>query len=165
MLVKLHDYNKDEKIDRKYAYKAPNGFYYSSVQAYTETIEREAMRKKCIDYMHDLLNYQDFMKIPSIFYKKLKDWGLYGYKVVYSAMTLSEKSIRQAIINKNFDNEYNKVSYISAIIQNNLNDALKIETNKKKITSDLPKIETDDIDNIGRQPKKAKSVADLLGGV
>lgn len=165
MLVKIHDYNKEGKMDRNDAYKAPNGFYYSSEKAYNEAVEREALRKKCIDYMHELLDYEGFMQIPTIFYKKLKEWEPYGFNVVYKAMTLAEKSIKQALKSKDFESEYHKVSYLSAIIVNNLNDAFKIETLKRQSESSQPVIETDNIENIGRQPVKAKSVADLLGGI
>ena len=165
MLVKLHDYNNDGKIDRANAYKAPNGYYYSSEQAYTETIQREALRKKCIDKMYELMEYKDFMKMPTIFFKKLKEWEAYGYNVVYAAMRLSEDAAQQAIRTKDFASELNKVSYLSAIIQNKLNDAFKAETRNAKIASDSPKMEIDNIENIGRKSQSTSSVADLLGGV
>lgn len=165
MLVKLHDYNNDSKIDRKDAYKAPNGFYYSSEEAYQTTIQREQQRKQCIDKMYNYMGYQSFMKIPTIFYKKLKDWEGYGYHVIYRAMLLAESSIQKALTSKEFDSEFNKVTYLSAIIQNQLNDALKLEKREKSVKADTPKIEIDNISNIGRKANPATGVADLLGGI
>ena len=165
MLVKLHDYNNDSKIDRKDAYKAPNGFYYSSEEAYKTTIQREQQRKQCIDKMYDYMGYQSFMKIPTIFYKKLKDWEGYGYHVIYRAMLLAESGIQKALTSKEFDSEFNKVTYLSAIIQNQLNDALKLEKREKSVKADTPKIEIDNISNIGRKANSATGVADLLGGI
>lgn len=165
MLVKLHDYNNDSKIDRKDAYKAPNGFYYSSEEAYQTTIQREQQRKQCIDKMYDYMGYQSFMKIPTIFYKKLKDWEGYGYNVIYRAMLLAENGIQRALTSKEFDSEFNKVTYLSAIIQNQLNDALKLEKREKSVKADTPKIEIDNISNIGRKTNPTTSVADLLGGI
>ena len=165
MLVKLHDYNNNGKINREDAYKAPNGFYYSSEDAYKATIQREEQRKQCIDKMYDFMGYQSFMKIPTIFYKKLQTWETYGYNVVLTAMKLSEDSIRQADMTKEFSSEFNKISYFSAIIQNHLNDAFKMEKRKAEVKADAPKIETDNIDNIGHKAKVNTSVADLLGGI
>lgn len=165
MLVKLHDYNNNGKIDRMDAYKAPNGFYYSSEEAYCKTKEIEETRKKCIERMFDFMEYKSYMKMPTLFYKKLKEWEPYGYNVIYLAMSLAENGIEQAVKTKTFHDESGKVSYLSAIIQNRLNDAFKIEERNRKAAADKPKIEVDDVMDIGQKSRSTTSVADLLGGL
>lgn len=164
MLVKIHDNDNNTKMDRKDAYKAPNGFYYSSEEAYKQAVNREKLRKQCIDKMYEYMGYQSFMKLPTIFYKRLKEWEGYGYQVIYRAMLLADTGIQKALASKDFDNELNKTTYLSAIIQNQLNDALKREKHEQAVESDAPKIEIDNISNIGHKAKPATGVADLLGG-
>lgn len=164
MLVKLHDLNNDERIDRKDAYKAPNGYYYSSEEAYQEATKQKKMREECIKYMYDLMGYKTSMKMPTIFFKKLKEWESYGYSVIYKAMCLAETSLVNTLQHKEFKNESNKVSYISAVIANQLNDALKIEKRKIIIDHDLPEILTDDLNSIGIRHND-KSVRGLIEGV
>lgn len=162
MLVKIHDLNSNDKIDRKDAYKAPNGFYYSSEAAYQAVVKNEEMRKKCIEYMYDFMLYDSYMKMPTIFYKKLKDWSTYGYEVVYTAMALADMDVRSASIYKTFENENSRVAYLSAIIQNRLNDALKIEKRK----TEKPKtvnIEIDNLEDVGCSPRTSMGVGNLLG--
>ena len=161
MLVKIHDIDKDEKIDRKDAYKAPNGFYYSSEDAYLAAKKIDEQRKRCIDYIYSVMEYESFMKLPSIFFKKLKDWTPYGYDVIYSAMMLADNSIRQAILTKEFVDEQGKISYISAIIQNKLNDAYKASKTAKPQKESEP--ESADLENIGRKSRTDKGVGGLLG--
>lgn len=162
MLVKLHDLNRNDKIDRKDAFKAPNGYYYSSEAAYNQVVEHKEMRNKCIDYMYDIMGYQDHLKMPTIFFKRLKEWEPYGFNVVYIAMTLVETSLRNTLRYKTFQSEYNKVSYITAVIENNLNDALKIENRKTEKVKTVD-IEVEHLDNIGCSPKASMGVGNLLG--
>ena len=165
MLVKIHDSDNNEKMDRKDAYKAPNGFYYSSKAAYDQLVDREQKRKKCIDFMYELLGYDDFMKMPTIFYKKLNEWSPYGYDVIYAAMVLTETDIRNSIRQKTFKDEYCKTIYASMIIENHLNDAYKIAEHNAKTNISTANIETDDVDSIGIHYKASNSVAGLLGEV
>ena len=72
-----------------------------------------------------LLEYKDFMKIPTYFYKRLKECEGYGYDVVYRCIQNKAKDIRWALANKDFNSEVGKMMYIWAILNNSMNDALK----------------------------------------
>ena len=121
--VKLQDtgeYSTDNK-----AYKAPNNKYYSSKAAYEKMVLNAEYRAKCIDYMYEILEYKTFMKIPTYFYKRLKECEDYGYDVVYRCMKNKTRDIQWAIKNKEFNSEIGKFMYIWAILNNSMNDALK----------------------------------------
>lgn len=107
------------------SYKAPNKKYYSSEAAYKKMVVNAEYRAKCIDAMYAILEYQSFMKIPTYFYKRLKECEGYGYDVVYKCIQNKAKDIQWAIHNKDFNSEVGKMMYIWAILNNSMNDALK----------------------------------------
>ena len=121
--VKLQDTGEYSTSD--VAYHAPDKKYYSSEAAYKKVVTNNLYRKKCIDGMYELLEYKEFMKIPTYFYKRLKECEGYGYDVVYRCMQIKAKDIRWAIHNKEFNTEVGKMMYIWAILNNSMNDALK----------------------------------------
>ena len=107
------------------AYKAPNNKYYSSEAAYKKMAMNAEYRAKCIDAMYAILEYKTFMKLPTYFYKRLKECEGYGYDVVFHCIQNKAKDIKWAINNKNFNSEIGKMMYIWAILNNHMNDALK----------------------------------------
>lgn len=121
--VKLQDtgeYSTDTS-----AFKAPNKKYYSSELAYKKMVKNAEYRAKCVDAMYAVLEYQSFMKLPTYFYKRLKECEGYGYDVVYRCILNKSKDIQWAIRNKDFNSEVGKMMYIWAILDNSMNDALK----------------------------------------
>ena len=121
--VKLQDTGEYSTND--VAYQAPNKKYYSSEEAYKKIVRNNLYRTKCIESMYMLLGYKDYMKIPTYFYKRLKECEGYGYDVVYRCMQLKAKDVQWALTNKSFTSEIGKIMYIWAIFDNNMNDALK----------------------------------------
>lgn len=121
--VKLQDTGEYSTSD--VAYKAPNKKYYTNEAAYKKMETNSTYRQKCIDGMYELLEYKDFMKIPTYFYKRLKECEGYGYDVVYRCIQNKAKDIRWALANKDFNSEVGKMMYIWAILNNSMNDALK----------------------------------------
>ena len=121
--VKLQDTGEYSTSD--VAYKAPNKKYYTNEAAYKKMETNSTYRQKCIDSMYELLEYKDFMKIPTYFYKRLKECEGYGYDVVYRCIQNKAKDIRWALANKDFNSEVGKMMYIWAILNNSMNDALK----------------------------------------
>lgn len=121
--VKLQDTGEYSTND--VAYQAPNKKYYSNEAAYQKMERNAVYRKKCIEGMYELLEYKEFMKMPTYFYKRLKECEGYGYDVVYKCMQMKARDIKWAIHNKEFDTEVGKMMYIWAILNNNMNDALK----------------------------------------
>jgi len=137
------------------AYQAPNKKYYSSEAAYLKMAANATYRAKCIDAMYAILEYKTFMKLPTYFYKRLKECEGYGYDVVYRCMLDKANDIRWAVNNKDFNSEVGKMMYIWAILNNYMNDALKEvvaerreRERKSKTTATEESVNVDlDIDN------------------
>ena len=121
--VKLQD-TGEYGVDTE-SYKAPNKKYYSNENAYKKMVLNAEYRAKCIDKIYEILEYESFMKIPTYFYKRLKECEGYGYDVVYRCMKNKTRDIQWAIKNKDFNSEIGKFMYIWAILNNSMNDALK----------------------------------------
>ena len=133
--VKLQDTGEIVPKSKSGIYQAPNKKYYSSEDAYLALDLENSNRDKCIDMMYDFMGYSEKQKLSTFFYKKLSEWHEgYSYAVIDMAMGLSADAINYSNRCKSFCNETAKLNYFMAIIQNNLNDALKIgETLRKKV--------------------------------
>lgn len=132
--VKLVDTGEIVEKGTEGLFHAPNGKWYSSEDAYLE-IDLEAVKRQIvIDKIFDLLNYSKSQKISTLFFKRLKEWREgYTYQTIDKAIDLSRDGIEFALRTKSFDNETARVMYISAIIQNHLNDALNITKLEQKV--------------------------------
>lgn len=132
--VKLQD--TGEIVDKTLngLYQAPNKKWYSSEDAYLEIDLEAVKRQNIIDKIFDLLNYSQGQKITTLFFKRLKEWREgYTYQTIDKAIDMSKDAIEFAFRTKSFENETAKVMYMSAIIQNKLNDALNIVKLEKKV--------------------------------
>lgn len=157
------------KIDKDKAYiENCNGKnrFWSSEQACIAWNDNNNNRVLCIDKLMDILGYQEGMKMPTVAYKKLKEFESYGYDVVLDTICNQVDSINYFMNTKSFNSEYGRVAYVFAIIQNNIMDEYNRKKRaKKQITlvdkaPDMP-IEISDIGNI----KVKKDVSSLLGDI
>lgn len=115
-------------------YQAPNRKWYSSEEAYLEIDLEAVKRQNIVDKIFILLGYNKGQKITTLFFKRLKEWREgYSYYTIDKAVDMSKDAIEFAFRTKNFDNETAKVMYMSAIIQNKLNDALNITKLEQKV--------------------------------
>ena len=131
--VKLQDTGEIVAKSTLGIYQAPNKKYYSSEDAYLAIDLENSIRDKCTDLMYDFMGYDKKLKLSTLFFKRLAEWHEgYSYNVIYTAMELSKNSVEYASGAKKFNSEGAKLNYFMAIIQNNLNDALKMESLKKK---------------------------------
>ena len=115
------------------AWKAPDGKYYSSQGAFEHLMFEKTYRQKCIEELGNILGYSKDQKFPTIVAKKLKEYETYGYEVVFETISNKKQVIINSISNKDFTSEYNKTSYIMAIITNSINDIYKQHQDKKKL--------------------------------
>lgn len=152
------------------AYKAANGKYYTSKKVYDKLNEDKKYREECISLIYSYLGYESFMKIPTFFYKKLKDWEPYGYDVVLMCIQDNKNSIEWALSNKTFNQESAKIMYICAILENHMTDSLKkcremervkIVEKQRNNNSIEPIIDIDDV----WIKKTNNNVSDLLGDI
>ena len=166
-MVKLTDTGEIVEKTKPGIYYAPNRKYYSSEEAYLEIDLDNALRVKCIEKMYDFMGYADNQKLSTFFYKKLSEWrDGYKYSTILRSMNMSEEAVEYAARAKDFSNENAKVMYLSAIIQNKLNDALKTEEFEKSRKKKSENI-TEHYENITEisnvNSKKRSNVSHLVG--
>ena len=131
--IKLFDTGEIVDVNPNFYY-APNKKWFSSYDAYLLYDLDNQNRNKCTDKMYDLMEYKQTQKISTLFFKRLKEWREgYDYQTILKAMEISTESIEYSFKVKNFDNENSKLFYALAIINNHLNDALKLLENEREI--------------------------------
>ena len=137
-------------------YKAENGKYYKSKEVYEAWHKENEDRKKIIQkFAAEFLDYVPGQVFPTVLAKKLKELEFYGYDVINRTIDLTYDSIQYAIQHKNFKNDVGKISYIFAIIKNNINDIYKQtvqEEKEKKIVYEID--DSVDINNIQTNHKE-----------
>ena len=131
-------------------YKAPNGKYYKSKKLYEVWIKEKADKAEFLDmFASEYLGYEKGQVFPTVLCKRLKELEFYGFDVINQTVKKCHSSIEYALTHKNFANENAKISYIFAIIKNNINDVYKQivkEDNAPKVEHYID--ETVDIENI-----------------
>ena len=158
-----------EKGNTLNLFKAPNGKWFSSEDAYLKWDMDKTFRNMCIEEVRKQLNYEEFMKLDTLFLKKLQEWKPFGYDVVYNCIKSQANGVEWAINNKSFSNEKAKVQYVSVIYQNHMVDAykdkqrrLKAEQKRRKDAVEIEE-KTIDLSKVGVKNKKGKDVSSLLG--
>ena len=154
--VKLFD-KVGEFGDSSIAFKAPTGKYFSSEKAYKDWANNRDYRQKCINKIYELLEYESYQMLPSLFYKRLSEWTGYGFETVYRAIGRAEQSICWVLNTKDFSSEVGKLMYITKIIEGQLNDAKKEVSQMHKLHGNtssqiiIDEYATEKIDLIGRK--------------
>lgn len=137
-------------------YKAENGKYYKSKEVYEVWNKENEDRKKVIEkFAVDFLDYKPGQVFPTVLMKKLKELEFYGYDVINQTIDKTYNSILYAIQHKEFKNDVGKISYIFAIIKNNINDVYRQTVQDEKKKENLYEIDNSvDIDNIQTNHKE-----------
>lgn len=137
-------------------YKADNGKYYKSKEVYDIWNKENEDRKNVIErFAVDFLDYKPGQVFPTVLTKKLKELEFYGYDVINRTIDKSYNSIQYAIQHKDFKNDVGKISYIFAIIKNNINDVYKQVVQEEKKSETVYEIDNEvDIDNIQTNHKE-----------
>ncbi|MEY8421981.1 hypothetical protein AALB52_04415 [Lachnospiraceae bacterium 38-14] len=150
-------------------YKADNGKYYKSKEVYDIWNKENENRKKVIEkFAIDFLDYEPGQVFPTVLTKKLKELEFYGYDVINRTIDKAYNSIQYSIQHKEFKNDIGKISYIFAIIKNNINDVYKqvlreekIKEKQKTQTDHFESISESELMNIGSK-RKAKDISEFL---
>lgn len=108
-------------------------FYYQSQAVYNQYRHEIDTRNAIVSKIaYDFLGYQTGQKFPSYIQKKLNELNFYSYDVILKTVEKMQDNILYYMNNKEFKNESGKISYIFAIISNNINDVNKsYQWNKK----------------------------------
>ena len=127
-----------------------DGKYYKSKKLYDTWFKEKADREAFIEmFATEFLGYGKGQVFPTILCKKLKELEFYGFDVINKTVKKCQSSIEYAITYKDFNNDSAKISYIFAIIKNNINDVYKQivkENNASKVEHFID--DTVDIENI-----------------
>lgn len=170
-------------------YKAPNGRYFQSEEIYQAWLSGrrkekakqnqakhydkpgrtfESYRKLC-DTIADLIGYdpKDGQPMPPIVFRRLKDMEWYSDEIIQQTFDENRTAIQWAMTNKKFDNDIAKISYMMAIVKNNIGAVYQRERDKaNKTVKEESRHDLDatiDLSSIGAV-HKGNDVSNLLGG-
>ena len=120
-------------------------FYYKSQAVYDQYRHEIDTRNAIVTRIaNEFLGYQAGQKFPAYIQKKLNELNYYSYDVILKTIDKMSDKIMYYMNNKEFKNESGKISYIFAIISNNINDV-----NKYKYTINFnPKMWLPEFDTI-----------------
>lgn len=158
--------------------KGYNDVFYKNGQSYYKDVEtylafkREAdARREFIDIICvDFFNYEKGQPFPAALKQHLKKMSFYPNEVILDTLKQNYDDIKYSISNKTFKNDSQKVSYIMAIISNNINKVYQ-EYKKKlreeellKAQSEKSTLQSTDIEIKSNQKQKNKDISYFLGG-
>lgn len=146
-----------------------DGSYYKSQQVYDVWNKENEDRKLSIDIISsDFLDYQPGQVFPTILTKKLKELEFYGYDVILETIEKCRSSIEYSLRTKQFKNDQNRISYLMAIIKNNINDVYREHIRNEKISekqqvqvSNFEEVCEEEVINIGSK-QRAKDISSFL---
>lgn len=146
-----------------------DGSYYKSQQVYDVWNKENEDRKLSIDIISsDFLDYQPGQVFPTILTKKLKELEFYGYDVILETIEKCRSSIEYSLRTKQFKNDQNRISYLMAIIKNNINDVYREHIRNEKISekqqvqvSNFEEVCEKEVINIGSK-QRAKDISSFL---
>ena len=113
-------------------FKAPDGHYYKSEALYNQRVHDAEVYKKIMDIIHDALAFDPSMAFPTCITRSIKQLSFYGNETILETFEKCKPQIESAMRTKYFSSEYNRASYMMAIIKNNINDVYKA---KKRLES------------------------------
>ena len=163
--VKLVDGGKGNSLT---AFKAVDGKYYSSENAYLEIKQDKEDYKKAMELIADWIGYPPGTLINTYLIKRANEFRKsWGADVLLETILFTEDQIKWAMMNKEFDTESAMIGYLFAILKNNaLTVYNKIQHEKKvKERQENTTAVVEDIKTV--QPTKSRicDVSNLVGGI
>ena len=134
-IIKLKD--TGEKINSDFAYVVkedgkPNK-YFSSKENYEKWVANKKNRIKIIEVIYEYLGYDKKNKVPTIFFKRLKEWNeLYDYEFILYSIKETLK-YNTWIREKEFPSMIARVNYLCAVLQNEFPENVNKFKRKKHI--------------------------------
>lgn len=113
--------------------------------------EKQSWAELCLYVKKEILNYDDNIKFPKylalrlrglksgqfIANKNIKTQANYSFDMILKTFKEYRNTILNAVSQKNFKSEQNKINYILAIIERNINDVYLSEQKKDKVESQI----------------------------
>ena len=135
-----------------------DGKYYKNQEVYEKYWKNKESRNKCLDDLLEVCGYGNGRPVNTIIFRRLKEWNdYYSWETIIRSVALSRSAIQKADSTKSFTSEAGRLSYMLAIINNNLADANKSEPVAVSTIKEAP----EEIEIISAAPKKS-SVANFL---
>lgn len=152
------------------AYKAPNGKYYTTADAYERIESDKIARQSCISAFIEATDWKQYWSQPTVFFQQLPVWAeAYGYAAIHKTILAEKDSIAWAIEHKDFKNAYGIQKYVNAIIANNLQEHAELlrDARKKEIRQDIISVNRDNNINqsLIKVQRKSTDVTNLLGDI
>lgn len=146
-------------------YRAADGRYYATEEIYLTDCKRKEAHKELIDTLVGFLGYEKGMIFPTVLSRKLKELSFYGDEVILATARECKPKIDWAFETKGFDNEYNRIAYMMAIIKGHINDVYLASRNKDE---DAKETETMDASFVCEArfegEKNKRDISSWLGG-
>lgn len=139
---------------------------YCSEQEFNTYQHEMNCRKNIFDFMRELLGYNEEQILPTIINKKVSEiHNGYTYQEIYETfITCKETLTYWSNLEGKFDKEYQKISYIFAIIINSINEVSKRIKRESKldIKADSHTIEVDLFDDMPIVNTSKKDISSFL---
>lgn len=129
-LLNKHRMSQQEKEDWDELYQ----YVRSNVMGYDEN---QSLSKYMVIKLKGLLNNK------SVANNKIENTANYSYQTVLNTFKFCMPNIQKALKTKSFKDENNKINYICAIVERNLNDVYIKMRNAKKIEEKIEYVNTD----------------------
>lgn len=140
--------------------------YYKTKEIYNKYIKEKESQEKLLKYIAiEILDYDQYRVLPPILLKKIKEiHKVYNYEVILETFQQNRDTLNYWMnLEDKFENEFQRVSYMMAIINNNIIDIYKEwkrkQSRKKKETNVDVNILSKDIKHSN---KNKKDISDFL---
>lgn len=156
-----------KEIDKKNAFILNNGKYCCNENEYNNYNNENLLWNELYDYIKfNIFSYEKNMNLSTYLIKKLKELRVsYSYKIILETFEKYKDTIIYWIKSKKeLDTEIRKISYMMAIINNNINDVyLKSKTNELIYKPEIT-IDEKNIDRIKANKPINKGISEYLEG-
>lgn len=142
--------------------------YYKTEEIYNQYIKNKKDRENLLKFIADaILDYGEGQVLPTILLKKIKELNLfYPYEVIQETFKVKEKDLNYWMNKEDkFQTDYQKCSYMMAIIKNTINDIYKkwkCEQNVHKIENNTDINMLNDIDDTEVKKPINRGISDFL---
>lgn len=122
-------------------FKAPDGHYYKSEALYQQRTHDAEVYKSIMDIIHDALAFDPSMTFPTCITRSIKQLSFYGNETILETFEKCKPQIENAMRTKYFQSEYQRASYMMAIIKNNINDVYKAKKRRESAEASIQRQE------------------------
>ena len=120
------------------------------INIFNYDVPKQRLQKKACLILEGLRKGQNLAN------NKCQTYGEYPYNIILMTFKANKTQILNAIRNKNFEHESNKMSYICAIVRDKLNDMYSRYLNAQKTQEKVESVDTSIMEHEGAEYKAKK---------